>query len=944
MFKKTKAFSLLEIILAVALFTIFGAVLLRAMVGVPFDFSNSADRMKAQYLLEEGQEAVTAIRNYDWDEVTVGGPFGLDNSSGYWDLAGSSDTVGGFTRTVTITEVNASKYDVAITVTWTTDETIAQSSTTNFRVTNWEALSFIIDSVTNFTAGYLNGVEVVSPGSIQLSNVGSYAASSTFITKDYSGTGDPTQFHLEANKLYASVTNNSAGEFFLYDVKDVSRGTVTEVDSTEIGGSATDFVISGDYAYIASSHDNEVQVVRLSDMTVVETVNLTETHDATGIDIDGTDLVVVRDATVDAATAGEIYRLNASNPLALSVASYATLEYGFNDVQVYNGYAFVVSGVNTKELEVYRLSDMTQVNVYDLSGNDDVNVIELSADGQTAYLGRSQSGSQPELMVFDISSPETTFTAGDVLGTVEVGESINDIEVVGTEAFLALDDLSKELGVADLSTYTLSYTLDLDQSSPGEAVTAFGAHIYGGVSHDTETIQVLQTNSGGWVSPSIVDSADLSGNQNMFDIVVDGDYAYLGRDSGGSCNSGTGTGCEFVVYDISTPTAIVYLGGVEIGADVNDIYISGNYAYLANDGTELQVVDITIKNSPSIVGSYDSDSNANGESVWGSGTYVYLGTANNNKVCNSSNGKNCEFYILDVSTPSSPSYVSGVEIGTLVQDIEVNGVFAYIATPDNSAEIRSIDLSSHASPGAPVSYNHSGTGNPQGMTFDSSTNTLHVALASNGGQPDYSILYFGSGGATPSAQYGLAYNETHNMVAVAGDYAFLVGDAANAEIKIIDVSDITSPTEVSRLALSSNGNGVATDGTYAFIASENNSQEIQVVGPGAASSTLNKEGMYVSEFFDSAVTSPSWGNLEWVSSGTGTVQFQIRTASSTGGLDYAEWVGPSGSASAYFTTSDTLITPYSGASGRRYIQVAAFLSGNGSSTPVVEQIIINYTP
>lgn len=936
---------MLEIILAVALFMIFGAVLLRSMVGVPFDFNNASDRMKAQYLLQEGQEAIVAIRNYSWDELTVGGPYGLENTSGYWELSGTSDTVDGFTRTITIFEETPTKYDVDIDVSWTTDEGISQTVTSFFLVTHWEQTSFSLDTYEDFVAGYFNGVLALLSDQLQLSEVGALSSSTTFISENYGGTGDPTEFHLDKNNLYISFTaTNPGGEFALYDVKDVSRGNLVEIDSVEFGVNVNDFVVDGNYAYLATDSDNEVQVVRLSDMSIVETLNLPETHDANGIDINGTQLVVTRDSTIDPVTAGEIYNLNASNPESLSVTNYATLEYDFFDVKTYGGYAFVVGANGVSELEVYQLSDMSQVNLYNFSDSTYFNTIEISSDGSKAYLGRAVTAGEPEFVVFDISQPTVAFGASDVLGSTEINDSVNNIDISNGTAFLALASGSGEIASIDLSTYSLSYTLNVNQASAGNAVAYYGAHIYVGVSHDTETIQVLETTAGGWSHPTLFDSYDLDGNLNMTDIVIDGSYAYLGRESGGTCVPATGAGCEFVIFDISSPASIAYLGGVEIGADVNDLYVSGNYAYLANDGVELQVVDITTKTAPSIVGSYDSDGVLNGESVWGSGNYVYLGTAKNNGTCQLATGKNCELYIIDVTTPSSPVHVSGVEINFEVTDIQFNNPFIYLATPDNSGEIKSIDLSNPASPGLVVSYDNPGRGDATGMSFDTSTSALHITFTRNRTDYDYLILEYLSGGSLPSGAYGLSHDQTHQMVVPNGSHAYMAGETTNSEIEILDISDIHNPFEVGVLSLGGDANGVATDGTYAFIAGENNTQEVQVVGASPASFGTNTAGMFVSQAFDAVVTTPTWGDLFWSYSGLGTLQLQIRTASTEAGLAYATWVGPGGDPNAFFTTSETLITPYSGASGRQFIQVAAYFEGDGAETPMIENITIYYTP
>lgn len=137
--KKTKrlsGFSLIEVIVSVAIFAVFGTVFLIAIIGSGFDIKNSEDRLVARYLLLEGQEAVHSIRDYDWANLSVG-THGLSSASGYWEFSGVSDSYGKFTRTVDLTYVDDDRFDVEVGVSWDTAEGTSTTISSSSRITYW---------------------------------------------------------------------------------------------------------------------------------------------------------------------------------------------------------------------------------------------------------------------------------------------------------------------------------------------------------------------------------------------------------------------------------------------------------------------------------------------------------------------------------------------------------------------------------------------------------------------------------------------------------------------------------------------------------------------------------------------------------------------------------------------------------------------------------------
>lgn len=942
----SKAFSLIEVIVATALFAIFSGALLVATLGVGFSIKNSEDRLAARYYEQEAQEALRSIRDYDWDNLTAG-TYGLSSASGYWELSGSSDTFEKFTRSVEITELSQTRKEAVISISWITDEGQAISTNSTLRLTNWESTTFVLDTQSDFDEGFYNSTESRVDGSVIMKQLGSWASGVSSLSEDVSGNEDPLAMRIIDNHLYLGTNNKaSSGEFFIYDISDVSEGVLTELRNVELSSDVNDFVIDGDYAYLALNNTGaELAIVRLSDGTLVNLYDLPSNSVARGIALSGSEVLI----STDADAVEELYAIDVSSPEGTLTQTQA-LEIGDNvyRLAVDGDHAFLLTDDNNEELQVLEISSFTLVDTLDLAGNADAIAVDVLPDSDRLYVGRVQSG-DPEFYEIDISSPSSLGSA-DILGSTELNDDVLwiDAEEDASQAYLAVMDKSQAITIIDLSGHTIEAELALTGNDDAHTVAFQGVHIFAATPDNSNELQVLTGSaSTAWGSASIIETANPSGNEDALSIAIgsSGNYVYLGRSSGGNCNT-SGNGCEFLIYDVTDPENVVLADGLEIGDDVNDIYIDGNenYAYLATDGTELVVVDIQNKSNISTVGAgYDADSNSNGESITGDGNYVYLGTRANSGNCTLL-GTNCELYIINIAIPSLPVLVGAAEIGEHVNAMAYGDGYIYMGTINNSNELYASDVTVPSLPGAPVTTNNPGNGNVKGLYYRDSDNTLHVVTTNNNSYPDYSI--YSASGTSLSFLGGIDTNDSNNGVWVfeSEDFAFLVGDASAEELSIIDIADPASMSLLGHIDLSSSGTAVVSDESYLYIGNVNNSQELQVVQAGAVSTSYPTEAFYQSKVFDSGSASTSWGNLEWTSSGTGTIEVMTRSASSEAGIDEALWVGSDGTPSSTYSSSGSSVQIASGASGPQYFQVLVLFTGDGTDSPVLEDLTLSYTP
>ncbi len=308
-----------------------------------------------------------------------------------------------------------------------------------------------------------------------------------------------------------------------------------------------------------------------------------------------------------------------------------------------------------------------------LSGNADA--MDIYVDNNRAYIVTlSQSGS--DFFIYDTTDPENPTP----LGSVDLAADGFAVVVSGNFAYVATSHNSRELTIVDVS----------NPNTPFLTGTHFNA-------------------------PSGSDGRG---------VALSGTVAYLVTDA-----NSFGPGYEFYSINVANPLSPTQIGGRNLGGSARDIFVSGNFAYIAStDNTqELQVVNISNPSAPILAGTYNSPGAADGQSVYVVGTTAYLTTARLN-ILNVSNPSsisllgffsspgtsfgvfaaanfaflansqnNSQFKVVDVTNPSSPSLLGSTSLQDTGRSVFVIGNYAYLATASNSAEFQIVRGGSGAS-------------------------------------------------------------------------------------------------------------------------------------------------------------------------------------------------------------------------------------------------------
>ena len=114
---KKPGFSLVEVVLATSIFVLLVVALAGNMIYGQESSVLAGSRVRAAFLAEEGLEAARNIRDNNFASL-VDGTYGLATSSNEWIFSGSSDVRDIFTRTVTISTVDADTKNVSCQISW----------------------------------------------------------------------------------------------------------------------------------------------------------------------------------------------------------------------------------------------------------------------------------------------------------------------------------------------------------------------------------------------------------------------------------------------------------------------------------------------------------------------------------------------------------------------------------------------------------------------------------------------------------------------------------------------------------------------------------------------------------------------------------------------------------------------------------------------------------
>jgi len=275
-------------------------------------------------------------------------------------------------------------------------------------------------------------------------------------------------------------------------------------------------------------------------------------------------------------------------------------------------------------------------------------------------------------------------------------------------------------------------------------------------------------------------------------VAISGNLAYIGL------------GPSLVILDISEPNNPVKLGKVTLPDMVEDIAVSGSYAYVADHYAGLQIIDVSNASSPVCVGSFDGGGFAGGVAIAGSYAYVV--------------GWSAGLQIIDVSNPAKPMHVAWYDTPSHALDVAIAGSCAYVAGYNTGLQI--IDISD------PTNPSWLGACDTSGIAWDIAVSGDYAYVADfNDGLKIINV----SDPCNPELAAEWDIDGLSEKVEVAGNLVYLGGQYIG--LQIIDVSDPANPVWLGEHESRGTVLDIAVVGNYTYIGDWRGLQIIDVYEP-----------------------------------------------------------------------------------------------------------------
>ena len=397
-----------------------------------------------------------------------------------------------------------------------------------------------------------------------------------------------------------------------------------------------------------------------------------------------------------------------------------------------------------------------------------------SQDGRV-FIADSTSG----LYIVNVSNPTSPY----IEGTVGIEFVPNAVYVAGDFAYVVsysgfANSAFEIFNISDPSNPSLS-GIYLDYISNFTDIFVLNNYAY--ITNSWEMYAMVIFDVSDPSNPTYVNTFANYG-WAAFSLSIDDTLVCLG-----SCRPFTLT-----TANISDPQSPIAIGYYSAPGHIRDIFVAGNYGYVAADEPSFISIDLSNPFSLEILDSQNTTGWP--QKVFTAGNFAYL--ANN-------------YYgmeIFDISDPGDIQFIS--QYNTYVTfSIYVSGNYAYLANYDRGIEI--VDVSN---PSAPI----------QAGVYDEYTGRFYdVKVAGNyafvacGPYMGFQILDV-SDPADPVMIGGHVVTADARAVDISGDYAFVA--AGPTGLLIFDISNLSNPVQVSQFYTPGYAIDVVADNNYVYIA------------------------------------------------------------------------------------------------------------------------------
>lgn len=568
-----------------------------------------------------------------------------------------------------------------------------------------------------------------------------------------------------------------------------------------------------------------------------------------------------------------------------------------------------------------------------------------NSDGNQKYISIVEGGTAISDGVLVENGYTEYFTINNVLRDTSgnIVDSGGSIDPLTKKITLNISWVSPQLGAQSLTR-----TLYINDWETLKLTDTTVAEFQQGILTD---VQIIASDDGevvfdtvffpDWCQPELsISEYDIPGDAQSRAVFAQIGHAYLGT-------RGETTGEPFTKLNITeVDPPIVTVEGTFAGYTVNDIFIDGDYAFLSttNDGKEVVIVDISSVPYRE-VGYYNASGSTNAYSTVVKDGIGYV-----------AQGRVVRTFDLSSYTGSRPS-IGSITIGwwlASVSQIDVVGNYLYAVLDLDWYELAIVNVS-----------------NPASMSITSQTSVNNQQVYDMYVSEDGNRVYFGTNSSSEreffildttsksGARPIIASVDTNGMTVegiavVADDTVVILVGTGGEEYQVYTLENESSPVKCGGMQVNTGIYDIdalfdADGNAFSYIVTGDASDEFKIirggegVGGGAGGYGYAETGDFVSRVFDSTDPLTAYFYLMWNEQlPTGTdLKIQLR-ASNYSNMSGATWMGPDGTSGTYFT--DPIGSPIPvGLSNNRYIQYKVFFTGDGSETPVFEDVSIIYS-
>lgn len=436
-------------------------------------------------------------------------------------------------------------------------------------------------------------------------------------------------------------------------------------------------------------------------------------------------------------------------------------------------------------------------------------------------------------------------------------------------------------------------------------------------------VVTLQSGYIDWNDATTTSNFDTAGNFDENDVYEKDGIAYLVTEN-------NAYGSEFYILDVNDIYAPVELASLDIGASVNSVVVSGNYAYLAtdHDSRELVTIDVSDPYDPDIVDYYSISGNSNAFDVVVNNTELYLARGD-------------DLYSFSLLNPADPNYLDSIDVDENAIALFLSEDNVYVATEEDYAELRIIDVTNPANLDQIGEYDLPGS--LKGTDVFVLGNTAYISTQNNGGGPEFFIFDI-SDPSDPVYIGDYNFNETIHSFAVVGPYALVGTNFLNEELTVIDVSAPASPSPVSSFDLEGYVLGMSANCSVIYAATSSNIGEFFIISTEVADCGYADNGTLTSSTFDTGSDQVVYNWIAFTGSEplNTDIKFQVATSNNLAG----PWtfLGPDGTVGTYYNIASQELINYNTHLNQRYIRYKLFLNTDASwEVPILEEVTISYS-